>query len=269
MRKLFRILIIIFFILNIQTINTYGETLNLIEKKLDDIGIDNKYSMNIIEYISKLSVDYDNKEKILEDINSIIKNISNKNSYNDFKFSELLNIYSEILDIANDLNIDIEIDYLNKEIELSEKDSNLRLIRCNINDIKRYYKNYKKDPFTYSEYNKIKNYIDQANITDNINLSSIEGKSKLNRTEYDNNKLNQELNENNEISHNNYIDIKSNNDNMILNKASVIKNENINRVFSIIFLVIFACVVVSILIGSIFFRKEINNLGFILKVLRK
>ena len=32
-----------------------------------------------------------------------------------------------------------------------------------------------------------------------------------------------------------------------------IKRENINRVFSIIFLVIFACVVISLLIDSIFF----------------
>ena len=46
------------------------------------------------------------------------------------------------------------------------------------------------------------------------------------------------------------------NNNENLNTVSAIKSKNMNRVLSIIFLVLFSCVVVSLLIDSIFFNKE-------------
>ena len=71
---------------------------------------------------------------------------------------------------------------------------------------------------------------------------------------YDKNDLSDE-----EVAKNSNLSDNSNstsNNNENLNKANAIKRENINRVFSIIFLVIFACVVISLLIDSIFFTKE-------------
>ena len=71
---------------------------------------------------------------------------------------------------------------------------------------------------------------------------------------YDKNDLNDE-----EVAKNSNLSDNSNstsNNNENLNKADAIKRENINRVFSIIFLVIFTCVVISLLIESIVFIKE-------------
>ncbi|WP_195964724.1 hypothetical protein [Clostridium cuniculi] len=46
------------------------------------------------------------------------------------------------------------------------------------------------------------------------------------------------------------------NNNENLNTVSAIKSKNMNRVLSIIFLVLFACVLISLLIDSIFFNRR-------------
>ena len=56
MKKIFRILIIAFLVLNISIIYVHSETLNLIEEKLDSLGIPQEYSDNIINYITNLKL---------------------------------------------------------------------------------------------------------------------------------------------------------------------------------------------------------------------
>ena len=55
MKKIFRILIIAFLVLNISIIYVHSETLNLIEEKLDSVGSPEEYSDNIINYITSTS----------------------------------------------------------------------------------------------------------------------------------------------------------------------------------------------------------------------
>ena len=71
MKKIFKILIIVILVLNISTICVKSETLNLIEEKLDSMGISDEYSNNIINYITNLKLSDEETKKLLEKANNI------------------------------------------------------------------------------------------------------------------------------------------------------------------------------------------------------
>ena len=52
MKKIFKIFIVAFLFLNIPIIYVHSETLNLIEEKLESIGVPEEYGDNIINYIN-------------------------------------------------------------------------------------------------------------------------------------------------------------------------------------------------------------------------
>ena len=256
MKNIFRILITVFLLLNMQVIYVHSETLNLIEEKLDSVGVPEEYIENIIRYITNLKLSDEEIKNVLEKANNIVSRIKEKEDYKDFTLTELLNIYDEALNIADELNINLDLS--TKKVVLKDKDSKLTLIKCDIDDIKRYYKNYKESPITSKDYEELRNYILENTIINDENIKSSEANNNSNRMiesdNYDKNDLNDE-----EVAKNSNLSDNSNstsNNNENLNKADAIKRENINRAFSIIFLVIFACVVISLLIDSIFFIKE-------------
>ena len=252
MKKIFRILIIVFLVLNIPIIYVHSETLNLIEEKLESVGVPEKYSDNIINYITNLKLSDEETKKLLEEANNIISRIKEKEDYSDFTLTELLNIYGEALNIADELNINLDLDLSTKEVVLKDKDSKLTLIKCDIDDVKRYYENYKESPLTYGDYKELKGYIvenvimsdENTDVNNNYNRAT-EG------DDYNKSNLNDKEITNNIMDNNSY---DSNNES--LNTVSAIKNKNMNRVLSIIFLVLFFCVVVSVLIDSIFFNRK-------------
>jgi len=257
MKKIFRILIIAFLVLNISIIYVHSETLNLIEEKLDSVGIPEEYSDNIINYITNLKLNDEETKNLLDEANNILSRIKEKEDYSDFTLTELLNIYGEALNIADELNINLDLDLSSKEVVLKDKNSKLTLIKCNIDDVKRYYENYKESPLTYEDYNELKSYIVENIITNDENTDSSDSNNSSRVTEsYDYNKsdLNDEKIAKNSNSSDNSNSTVNNNEN--LNTVSAIKSKNMNRVLSIIFLVLFSCVVVSLLIDSIFFNRK-------------
>ena len=252
MKKIFKILIIVILVLNISTICVKSETLNLIEEKLDSIGISDEYSNNIINYITNLKLSDEETKKILEKANNIFSMAKEKEDYSDFTLTELLNIYGEALNVADELGINLDLDLLTKEVVLKDKESKLTLIKCNIDDVENYYENYKESPLTYGDYKELKGYIvenvimsdENTDVNNNYNRAT-EG------DDYNKSNLNDKEITNNIMDNNSY---DSNNES--LNTVSAIKNKNMNRVMSIIFLVLFSCVVVSLLIDSIFFSDK-------------
>ena len=256
MKNIFRILITVFLLLNMQVIYVHSETLNLIEEKLDSVGVPEEYIDNIIRYITNLKLSDEEIKNVLEKANNIVSRVKEKEDYKDFTLTELLNIYDEALNIADELNINLDLS--TKKVVLKDKDSKLTLIKCDIDDIKRYYENYKESPITSKDYQELRNYIFENTITNDENINSSEANNNSNimieSDNYDKNDLNhEEIAKNRNLSDNSTY---TSNNNENLNKADAIKRENINRVFSIIFLVIFTCVVISLLIESIVFIKE-------------
>lgn len=257
MKKIFRILIIAFLVLNISIIYVHSETLNLIEEKLDSVGIPEEYSDNIINYITNLKLSDKETKNLLDEANNILSRIKEKEDYSDFTLIELLNIYGEALNIADELNINLDLDLSSKEVVLKDKNSKLTLIKCDIDDVKRYYENYKESPLTSQDYEELKSYIIENTIINDENTNSSDSNNSSRITESDNynkNDLNDEEIAKNSNSSDNSNSTVNNNEN--LNTVSAIKSKNMNRVLSIIFLVLFSCVVVSLLIDSIFFNRK-------------
>lgn len=275
MKKIFRMLIIVFLTLNTQILYVHSETLNLIEDKLESIGIPDEYSDNIINYITNLKLTNEETKELLEEANNIFLRVKGKDDYSDFTFTELLNIYGEALNIAEELNINLDLDLSSKEVVLKDKDSKLTLIKCNMNDFKRYYENYTESPLTSQDYEELKSYIAENTIINDENKNSSESTSDSNNIAKSDDYSNSDLNDNEvyedskrsnssdlndeEIEKNGKISDNSNsaeNNNESLNTVSAIKSKNMNRVLSIVFLVLFACVVASLLIESIFFNRK-------------
>ena len=74
MKKIFRIFIVSFLMLNIQIIYVHSETLNLIEEKLDNVGIPKEYSDNIINYITNLKLSEAETKNLLDEVKQELKN---------------------------------------------------------------------------------------------------------------------------------------------------------------------------------------------------
>ena len=274
MKKIFRIFIVAFLVLNTQILYVHSETLNLIEEKLENIGIPDEYSDNIINYITNLKLTNEETKELLEEANNIFLRVKGKDDYSDFTFTELLNIYGEALNIADELNINLDLDLSSKEVVLKDKDSKLTLIKCDMNDFKRYYENYKESPLTSQDYEELKSYIAENTIINDENKNSSESSNDFNDIaksyDYSNSDLSddevaedskrsnssdlndEEMDKNGKISDNSN---STENNSETLNTVSAIKSKNMNRVLSIVFLVLFACVVASLLIKSIFFNK--------------
>ena len=260
MKKIFRIFIVSFLILNISIMYVHGETLNLIEEKLENVGVPEEYSDNIINYITNLKLSEEETKNLLDEVNNVVSKLKEKEDYSDFTFTELLNIYDEALNIADTLNINFDLDLSTKEVVLKDKDSKLTLIKCNIDDAKKYYENYKESPLTSEDYKQLKSYIAENTIANEVDINNGDSNNNSdsiteNHDYNSNNNLNdEEIAENSDTSDNSYNSTENNNE--TLNTVSAIKRKNIKRVLSIIFLVLFACVVVSLLIDSIFFGRE-------------
>ena len=255
MKKIFKIFIVAFLFLNIPIIYVHSETLNLIEEKLESIGVPEEYGDNIINYITNLKLSTEETKNLLEDINNIFLRVKEKDDYSDFTLTELLNIYGEALNIADELNINLDLDLSSKEVVLKDKDSKLTLIKCDIDDVKRYYENYKVSPLTSQDYEELKSYIVENTITNDEKINSSESSNDIAKSDdYGNSDLSDDEVSKESKKSNSSDSNESNNE--TLNTVSAIKSKNVNRVLSIVFLVLFACVVVSLLIESIFFNKE-------------
>ncbi|WP_195986669.1 hypothetical protein [Clostridium sp. D53t1_180928_C8] len=255
MKKFFKIFILTFSILNMSVIYTNCETLSLIEEKLQDVGVPEEYKDNIINYIDNLKLSDKEAKDIVSEANSIISSVKEKGNYSELSFSELLNIYGEALNLAKELNINIDLDLSNKEVVLKDKDSKETLIKCDISDVKKYYENYKESPLTSKDYDELKNYITENTITDSDNGNNSTKLYEID--EYNDSTKNQEiesLDKNDELADSSYNNKESSSENF--NSASAIKSKNANRVMSIVFLILFACVIVSLLIDSLFFNKD-------------
>ena len=258
MKKIFRIFIVVFLFLNIPIIYVHSETLNLIEEKLESIGVPEEYSDNIINYIINLKLTDEETKELLKEANNIFLRVKEKDDYNDFTLTELLNIYGEALNIADELNINLDLDLSSKEVVLKDKDSKLTLIKCDIDDVKRYYENYKVSPLTSQDYEELKSYIVENTIINDKNTNDSEGSNNSNdmikSDDYGNSDLSDDEVSKESKKSNSSDSNESNNE--TLNTVSAIKSKNVNRVLSIVFLVLFACVVVSLLIDSIFFYRK-------------
>ena len=61
----------------------HGETLNLIEEKLENVGVPEEYSDNIINYITNLKLSEEESKNLLDEVNNVVSKLKEKEDYSD------------------------------------------------------------------------------------------------------------------------------------------------------------------------------------------
>ena len=177
-------------------------------------------------------------KKIISDSSEIINDIKDGKSLKEFSLSQLSQIYSDALMLANELGIQVNIDSYNNKFEIKDKKSGEILLICDIKGAIKYYNNYKKSPFTKEEYNELFDYINKEEINENNEFV--------------------DDNTNDEVVKNEYESKEDKNINVVngTQESSRAINKSKIRIMSIIYLILFLCVIVSLIAKGIFVEEN-------------
>lgn len=187
MKKAIKILVSLFIFVNIFTINIFAEDLDYIEDALINIGINEEYSENIIQYLESINITEQDIQKIESNINDIKSFIEESKNEEEINFLKYYSVYDNIMDISEVLNLDLDFDISNLNIKLIDKENNNVLFEGDTNSLVQIYSNYKD-----GNYN-----LDIETIIEDINLNIKENDSeeKIDNSENQvNNKINNSLN---------------------------------------------------------------------------
>lgn len=234
-KYIIKIFISCFLLLNILILPVHSENINFIKGKLEEIGIPKEYSKNINEYIENLNINEGEIKKIISDSSKIINNIKGGKSLKEFSLSQLSQMYSDALMLTNELGIQVNIDFYNNNFEIKDKKSGDILLICDIKEAIKYYDNYKKSPFTKEEYNELFNYINKEEINEFVDDNT---EDKIVKNEYES-KEDKNINVVNETE-----------------ESSGVTNKSKIRIMSIIYFILFLCVIVSLIIKGIFVEEN-------------
>ena len=228
-KYIIKIFISCFLLLNILILPVHSQNINFIKGKLEKIGIPKEYSKNIYEYIENLNINEGKIKKIISDSSEIINDIKGGKSLKEFSLLQLSQIYSDALMLANELGIQVNIDSYNNKFEIKDKKSGEILLICDIKGAIKYYNNYKKSPFTKEEYNELFDYINK-----------------------------EEINTNDEVVKNEYESKEDKNINVVngTQESSRTINKSKIRIMSIIYFILFLCVIVSLIAKGIFVEEN-------------
>ena len=237
-KYIIKIFISCFLLLNILILPVHSQNINFIKGKLEEIGIPKEYSKNIYEYIENLNINEGKIKKIISDSSEIINDIKGGKSLKEFSLSQLSQIYSDALMLANELGIQVNIDSYNNKFEIKDKKSGEILLICDIKGAIKYYNNYKESPFTKEEYNELFDYINKEEINENNEFV--------------------DDNTNDEVVKNEYESKEDKNINVVngTQESSRAINKSKIRIMSIIYLILFLCVIVSLIAKGIFVEEN-------------
>ena len=237
-KYIIKIFISCFLLLNILIFPVHSQNINFIKGKLEEIGIPKEYSKNIYEYIENLNINEGKIKKIISDSSEIINDIKGGKSLKEFSLLQLSQIYSDALMFANELGIQVNIDSYNNKFEIKDKKSGEILLICDIEGAIKYYNNYKKSPFTKEEYNELFDYINKEEINENNEFV--------------------DDNTNDEVVKNEYESKEDKNINVVngTQKSGRGVNKSKIRIMSIIYFILFLCVIVSLIAKGIFVEEN-------------
>ena len=139
---------------------------------------------------------------------------------------------------ANELGIQVNIDSYNNKFEIKDKKSGEILLICDIKGAIKYYNNYKESPFTKEEYNELFDYINKEDINENNEFV--------------------DDNTNDEVVKNEYESKEDKNINVVngTQESSRAINKSKIRIMSIIYFILFLCVIVSLIAKGIFVEEN-------------
>lgn len=245
-----------FLLINTFILPVHSENIDFFKEKLEEVGIPEEYSKNISEHIENLDISTEEIQAIMNNSSEVFSRIEEGQEISDFSLSDLVGIYSEALRVANDLDIEVKIDSDNKELEIKDKEDDDVLLKCNIEDAKKYYDNYKKSPLTDEEYDNLLNYLDNGITNNNDDLSASQQKdTNKNSINNESNKEDSNIEKAEASDTSNTTENNSASDSSS-NKADTVSKKNRYRVLSIIYLVVLLCVLLSVVSSKLFKEKD-------------
>lgn len=161
------------------------------------------YEINIqdlIDYINSLELTEDKINEITEDSKTIIEDIKGKTAFSDYKIKEILKIYKNFNNIANNLNLKIDFSIKSGEFTLKEKKNGNEIFTGNVSEVKKYFK-YIKDNTPISSLEVFSN-MNNENLINNIvdkvlykesNTVTSDSESYTNENDLNQNSLNEEV----------------------------------------------------------------------------
>lgn len=171
MKKILKVTLLFISMILLSGNNVFAGETEKLEEKLNQLGVSEKYSSNIAEYINNMDITNEDYDDIIENGDSVLTMVEGKNSITDFSLSELYNIYGDIRSIMKQLNLTLKIDIKNRQFAVVDKDTEKILYKGNPKDIDEYYTNYEElldngeEALNLEEY--IKDLIDSRNGTYN------------------------------------------------------------------------------------------------------
>ena len=150
MKKSIKAILAMLLLLNIISINCNAEDFSNLKENLNSLGISEEYSENIVEYLDDLRLSEIKLNDLADNAVDIISVVGEKDSIDDFTISEFYQIYSKGIAIADDLNLDVDINLGDRSFEIVDKDTKSTLFKGDINDVKEIYSNYITNDYNVS-----------------------------------------------------------------------------------------------------------------------
>ena len=143
MRKLIKVIIGLLVFIEIFTGSIFAQDLSYIEDSLINLGVNEEYSANIIEYLENIDISKSEFQKVESNINDIKVFIENSKSEGDVNFFKYYTVYDNIMDIAEVLNLGLDFNLNNLSITLIDKNNDNILYEGDKSSLIQIYSNYK------------------------------------------------------------------------------------------------------------------------------
>ena len=182
MRKIIKSSISLFIFINIFSVNVFAGDLSYIEEALVDLGVNEDYSENIVEYLENIEISESDFQEIENNVNNIKDVVQNNDE--EINFLKYYTVYDNIMDIAEIMNLDLDVDLSDLSISLIDKNNNNILYEGDTNSLMQIYSNYRDSNYAI---NVAEIFEDINNLDENeIVISDTENNTNINEDIFNN-----------------------------------------------------------------------------------
>lgn len=182
MRKIIKSSISLFIFINIFSVNVFAGDLSYIEEALVNLGVNEDYSENIVEYLENIEISESDFQEIENNVNNIKDVVQNNDE--EINFLKYYTVYDNIMDIAEIMNLDLDVDLSDLSISLIDKNNNNILYEGDTNSLMQIYSNYRDSNYTI---NVAEIFEDINNLDENeIVISDTENNTNINEDIFNN-----------------------------------------------------------------------------------
>lgn len=182
MRKIIKSSISLFIFINIFSVNVFAGDLSYIEEALVNLGVNEDYSENIVEYLENIEISESDFQEIENNVNNIKEVVQNNDE--EINFLKYYTVYDNIMEIAEIMNLDLDVDLNDLSISLIDKNNNNILYEGDTNSLMQIYSNYRDSNYTINvaEIFEDINNLDESEIA----ISDTENNTNINEDIFNN-----------------------------------------------------------------------------------